>query len=615
MTFKDAWNQEAQWRKIFSDTDYLMTSALERFGFGVEFNTLSSLAILLLAKSLRLNHVALPLIEDEFLRLCEEQLWTYQDGNGDFVTGSDLPNLNGVKQGFEALEAFNCGLIERNPMGEPVAHSGSPLLVSEIEDGKGYVAFRRYAYAEEVVTSRILKSARTIEGLAGVTSEEVLSALKNSILNEQGLLAVKQAVERSLSILTGGPGRGKTTVIASLLLGLRLVGEAKQIRFSVALAAPTAKAAVRMEEAIKAELSKLGETWDDLQNFVRIDEKSGSVHRLLGIRPDNTKSLRNLVHDFVIIDEVSMLDISLLAKLIEHSPHAHLVLVGDPDQLASVNVGAALKDIVDGVRNAELAGLVSELVTNYRSTKEIDKLARAINEGDLARTIAVINENPETLSWEENYESAILENLDWARELKQSALALSRDDSSSISNLFATLTKRAILCATHVGEGSVFWWKDTISNFMKAEGNYFGEMPVGMPVLVTANEQSSVLKNDERLSNGDVGVVIPGEVANEIIFGPNSAPRTRREAEIGASEPAWSMTIHKSQGSEYGTVVVSLPHANSRILTKELLYTAVTRAKDQVVILGSREALEKAISHQTFRASGLVERIASRAIQ
>ena len=100
---------------------------------------------------------------------------------------------------------------------------------------------------------------------------------------------------------------------------------------------------------------------------------------------------------------------------------------------------------------------------------------------------------------------------------------------------------------------------------------------------------------------------------NEILFGPVSSPRVRREAEIGASEPAWSMTIHKSQGSEYETVVVSLPNSNSRILTKELLYTAVTRARKKVVILGSHDALAKAISHRTFRASGLVERLASRA--
>jgi len=613
VTFDSIWKGEVLWRKLFSDVDFLMVASLERFVAELQFNESTSLALLLLAKSLRLNHVALPLIEDEFRRLCEEQLWTYRDEDGDFVLADKVPNLDFVVEGIRAIEAIQCGLVERQSMSQPVKIEGSPILISEISEDLAYLAFRRYAYAEEVVAQRVLASAKSVEQLESVTSDEVLDSLKNSILNSEGRLAVKQAIERNLSILTGGPGRGKTTVIASLLFGLRLVGEAKNTKFSVALCAPTAKAAVRMEEAIKGELATAGETWDDLQTFVNIDERSGSVHRLLGIRPDNTKSLRNLDHDFVIIDEVSMLDISLLAKVIEHSPRAHLVLVGDPDQLTSVNVGAALRDIVDGVRSAPLPGLVSELVTNYRSIKEIDDLATAINEGDLPKATKIIQEHPGTLRWETTYGSEVAANLAWATELKNTALAYSESKEKSMEPLGEVLNSRAILCATHVGEGSVYWWRDTISRLMEAEGNSFGRMPVGMPVLVTANEQSVVLKNNERLSNGDVGVVVPGEGVNEILFGPVSSPRVRREAEIGASEPAWSMTIHKSQGSEYETVVVSLPNSNSRILTKELLYTAVTRARKKVVILGSHDALAKAISHRTFRASGLVERLASRA--
>jgi len=194
-----------------------------------------------------------------------------------------------------------------------------------------------------------------------------------------------------------------------------------------------------------------------------------------------------------------------------------------------------------------------------------------------------------------------------------SAIASARGETSP-SDLIAKLTTRAILCATRRGEGSVAWWSDTLARFLEISGSTPTRFQAGAPVLITENEQSAVLQNGSRLSNGDIGVARPSERGMEVLFGPPESPRIRSEGELGAAEPAWAITIHKSQGSEYDTVIVSLPHKSSRILTKELLYTAVTRARSQVVIWGSDDALTQAIEHETFRSSGLTERLATRKI-
>ena len=613
MAFDDLWHDHPQWTEIFSEVDLLMVSSLERLSSGDSLSGAAALTGLLLAKSLRLNHVALPLKADELQRLCKEQLWRVRDDDGELVEAPNTPSTAEILHGVDDLIALGDDMVEVQPLSQPVSPEGSPLLVSDRDGSHLYLAYRRYAMAEEVVTRAFLQSAREPRPLEGITADDIIASLSHTSLSEDGKQAIRHAIDRSISVITGGPGRGKTTVIASLLLGLRLAAARQGRQYSVAICAPTAKAAVRMEEAIKAQLGFFGETWGDLQAYVKVDERSGSVHRLLGIRPDNTKSLRQLDHDLVIIDEVSMLDIALLAKMIEHAPNAHLVFVGDADQLASVNVGAALRDIVDGAEAASLQGVITKLTVNYRFRAEIDELANAINGGVPAEALAVLEKYPEVIRRTTDPKTLIDENLQWARDLRDAAIAVDKDSEESRSDLLRTLVQRVILCATHVGDGSVAWWGETLSRRFGADGTTPTRFQAGTPILVTENEQSTVLRNDRRLSNGDVGVAVPSGSEMEVLFGPADNPRRRRESEIGHAQPAWAITIHKSQGSEYDTVVVSLPHASSQILTKELLYTAVTRAKNHVVIVGSEKALVQAISHKTFRSSGVVDRLIDRA--
>jgi exodeoxyribonuclease V alpha subunit len=155
----------------------------------------------------------------------------------------------------------------------------------------------------------------------------------------------------------------------------------------------------------------------------------------------------------------------------------------------------------------------------------------------------------------------------------------------------------------------VAFWRDRVERLVPDVIGSSGRFRVGAPLLITENEQSLVRSVDEQLANGDVGIVLQRPDGHDVYFGPAGAPRVRKEAHVGASETAWSMTIHKSQGSEYDEVVVSLPRSSSRTLSRELLYTAVTRAKDRVTIVGGRQAFEQALRESIPRASGLVDRV------
>jgi exodeoxyribonuclease V alpha subunit len=267
--------------------------------------------------------------------------------------------------------------------------------------------------------------------------------------------------------------------------------------------------------------------------------------------------------------------------------------------------------MVDGIEAAELSGLVTELTVNYRSTKEIDEVATVIRSGVSNDVVAAIAQHAPAVEWVKTAQEAVDDSVAWARALRDTARAVTVESESRGAAL-DVLQRRAILCATHEGPNSVAWWRDIISRRLGAERAEANRFAVGTPILVTVNEQSDIA-NSERLSNGDLGVAVPSEDGAAVLFGPTSAPRLRRESEITSADEAWAMTIHKSQGSEYDTVVVSLPPASAQGLSRELLYTAVTRAKSKLVIVGSDAALRKAVEKKTSRCSGLVDRLRANA--
>jgi exodeoxyribonuclease V alpha subunit len=358
-----------------------------------------------------------------------------------------------------------------------------------------------------------------------------------------------------------------------------------------------------MREAIDAALEAAHDQ-AHIDLALSIDERSGSVHRLLRIRPDNSRSEASVASDLVIVDEASMLEFGLLEQLLRSCERAHVVLVGDPDQLASVNVGAALRDILESSNETMLSDRITRLTTNFRSESELVALAASINAGSSEDFKNVQTQFPDAIRRVTRHVDLLGEVCDEARELLEAA----RHDEQQALLL---LRERTMLCATRRGVGSIQWWRTRIARELRRYGwNDDGaqRFAVGTPLLITRNE-SSLADTNATLFNGDVGVVSEGAEGPHVIFGPSQRPRTRTIESLDQAEPAWSLTIHKSQGSEYDNVVISLPDYDSPLMTRELLYTAVTRAKKRVTIIGSDQLLERALQRRISRVSSLPERV------
>jgi len=426
--------------------------------------------------------------------------------------------------------------------------------------------------------------------------------------------ACRSAVRRRLTVVAGGPGTGKTTTvarIAALLLGQAAGAGAPGPL--IALAAPTGKAAARLEEAVHEEAEAL-----DVDPEVRaglLELRASTLHRLLGWRPDSQSRFRHdrlnrLPHDVVIVDETSMVSLTLMSRLVEAvRPDARLVLVGDPGQLTSIEAGAVLGDIVGPGDAGAREGIVV-LRRVHRYGEGIAAVAEAIRRGDADAAIAALRSGGEGVTWIEA--DAAEDDGEALQALRDGAVAAARAvvEAATAGDAHAALERLGayrILCAHRRGPHGVETWMDRVERWLSAELPGFdagGRWYPGRPLLVTENDYGL------RLYNGDTGVVVAGE------DGRVSAAFERRgeiarysPARLGAVETVYAMTVHKSQGSQFGTAAVVLPEPGAQILTRELLYTAVTRARDRLVVAGAEEAIRAAVARPVARASGLGRRL------
>jgi len=452
--------------------------------------------------------------------------------------------------------------------------------------------------------------------------------------------AAATAVTRRLTVIAGGPGTGKTTTIARLLLLLDEQARATSgRRLMVALAAPTGKAANRMQEAVAAELSRLDV---DDETARRLGSIGGStLHRLLGTHPGNASRFRHdrhhhLHHDVVIVDETSMVASALMARLVEAvRPDARLILLGDPQQLASVESGAVLEDVVGpnttrmrvqtparvelesltgttipvddaGPEAPAITNSVVLLRTNFRFSGALGDLASAIRDGDVDRAMEVLRGGDEAVGWLDLDPGSASEPAlmpvravaqSWGGDLRMAALA--GDAAGALDVLGST----RILCAHRRGPAGVGVWNQRIEAWLVeddpdrlTEGLWYP----GRPVMVTANDYTL------RLFNGDSGVsvLLPDDRKGVAFVRPAGADLVS-PSRLGSIETVYATTIHKSQGSEFATVVVLLPEADSRLLSRELLYTAVTRTTQRLLLVGSEASVRQALTRRISRNSGL----------
>lgn len=418
------------------------------------------------------------------------------------------------------------------------------------------------------------------------------------------------ALQQGLTVLTGGPGTGKTTTVARLLA---LFAEQAELDggppLRIALAAPTGKAAARLHEAVQLEVNELGPA--DRQRVSGL--RATTLHRLLGSRPDTSSRFRHhrgnrLPHDVIVVDETSMVSLTMMARLLESvRPQTRLLLVGDPDQLASVEAGAVLADLVDGL-GARADARVAALRTSHRFGESIGKLASSIRDGDADLAIDILRAGGDHIEWLDTEDPTTpLRNMLVPQALALRQAAVLGDAQAAL----ATLDEHRLLCAHRRGRYGIAHWNRQVERWLvEVTGDpIWSPWYPGRPVLVTNNDYGL------GVYNGDTGVTVVEGAGRQgtlraVIAGADDVLEfaTSRLSDV---ETMHAMTIHKSQGSQAEVVTVLMPPEDSRLLTRELLYTAVTRAKQKVRVVGPEASVRAAIARRAVRASGLARRLAS----
>jgi exodeoxyribonuclease V alpha subunit len=434
--------------------------------------------------------------------------------------------------------------------------------------------------------------------------------------------AAQSVVSNCLTVLTGGPGTGKTFTLTRCLAVLLSTRETELDELSIALIAPTGKAAARAKEIINSfvedernsEKPSIGVSEKILIALSRIEPRT--IQRALGNkRRMHTRFQHDhqisLPHDIVIVDEMSMVPSYLMARLLEAiRPDSTILLVGDQAQLESVESGSVLRDIVQASSDAKssLNDRVFELLRVWRQSSDtkIGDLARHIRAGEADKALALAVTNPAGIKFVESKKQSEVpeEVLDGTikslRLASEHAMKISQQDHQIAHGL---ITNNKVLCGPRKGPLGVNSWNALIGKEVNgsSDGDLFN---LGTPLLVTVNSPRS------KLVNGDIGVVVnyqesDGAIRRRVFFFTEDGVRYLTPAELPQVEICFAMTVHKSQGSEYENLLVILPGESSPLLTRELVYTAVTRAKKSLVISGTGLAVLQAVNNQSVRYSGL----------
>lgn len=447
-------------------------------------------------------------------------------------------------------------------------------------------------------------------------------------------LAALMALLKPFCVISGGPGTGKTTTVAKILVLLLEQPTVQPLR--IALAAPTGKAAARLQESIAAAKNKLAcrQAIKDL-----IPDDSYTLHRLLGVLPHSPyfrhHAQNPLPVDVVIVDEASMVDLALLTKLVEAiPPWARLILLGDKDQLASVEVGAVLGDLCqhevvesysDGFMQrlsqfslqiptmalslGNAAGIQDHVVLlqksyRFRGDSGIGQLAQRIKQGDGAGALWLMK-------------NASYADIVW-HELNQTVLSLDQLQPYIIQGfghylkiadplqVLQRFNQFRVLVVHRQGPHGVHRINQLIeiileqAQVIRRQGQWYH----GQPIMITRNDYPL------RLYNGDIGVILYDETQHRLsawfqTANPQHPVRSVPLVRLPEHQTVYAMTVHKSQGSEFDTMVLILPENVSPILSKELIYTGITRARKAAVILGHPAVFQQAVAQSLWRMSGI----------
>ncbi|MFD3594181.1 exodeoxyribonuclease V subunit alpha [Nocardia sp. NPDC058640] len=541
-----------------------------------------------------------------------------------------------------------------------------PLRIVEADAEGGALLYLDRYYQQEQTLRRVLTERSTDHPV--IDTELVRAQLDRLFADPLGdgpdrqRLAAALAATHWTTVVAGGPGTGKTHTIARILalLTAHRAATPKLPALRIALAAPTGKAAARLQEAVREQAATLG-----------LPELTAStLHRLLGWQRGRTTRFRHhehnrLPYDVVVVDETSMVSLTMMSHLFSAlRPDTRLVLVGDPDQLASVDAGAVLADLVAGpvtgapnpalrevldlgepspspgrtdaavdadpgaaevsgdvpsvgtghalalsaLEQRRLQGGIVRLTRGRRFGGHIADLAVAVRAGDADAALAILRAGGDDVSLCAPDEIRAVR-----ADVTTAALAVTAAaEAGDAIGALTALESHRLLCAHRQGPFGVERW-DRMAAEWAAAGGAGPEGPQttwypGQPLLVTAND------HEARIYNGDTGVIIrrpDGSLRAALQRG--SEPYLVHPTQFPAVVTVFAMTIHRSQGSQYDTVSVVLPEPESTLLTRELLYTAITRARTHVRIIGTEDSIRAAIDRRVLRASGLSRTVAPQA--
>lgn len=542
------------------------------------------------------------------------------------------------EEGEPDTAAWRRLLLASGVVGTPAEPGACPLILDDADR----LYLHKYFGFETSLAKRLLEADWSPKPPTAATGE-LLNRLFDrgsaQIVDEADWqkIAAALALLRPVTIISGGPGTGKTTTVANILACLLADNPACRI----ALAAPTGKAAARMLEALNARAASIPA---DL--VARFPQESFTVHRLLGVTPSpgvfRHDAQRPLAIDVLVVDEASMLDLALAARLFEAVPRsARIILLGDKDQLAAVEAGAVFselsanpelgEDVVQAVaavsgtapalvrpplmaRGPGVRDAVVWLTRNYRFGKDsaIGKLAALVVAGEAARTVEFLQQQtPSQITWlADEGDQLPPAALDLAAEgflPYVSAVQKSEQDPLAV---FAAFDQFRVLCAIRNTARGVAGMNQALTARLKdllpadAPPSWY----VGRPVIVTRNDYTL------RLFNGDIGIALRDSEGELMVMFPDRELGFRPVgiARLPEHETAWAMTVHRAQGSEFTNVMVVLPGRESRVVTRELLYTAVTRTREGLTLVGAAAAVGSAVGTKTVRATGLSDRLCGR---
>lgn len=582
-----------------------------------------------------------------------------------------LQEATGAARQLPATDAAWRTLLQASAVvGSAAAPANQPLVL----DADGRLYLHRQFDLERRLARRLLQGQPTAapardDDAATATRLQALFGARPGDPADWQMLAAALALHNRLTVISGGPGTGKTTTVVNLLACL--LAQAPDTR--VVLAAPTGKAAARLAEALRSRAAHL-----DAALRARLPTSATTVHRLLGMRPGRGglagageqafqhDAAHPLPLDLLVLDEASMLDLALATRLLEAVPlHARVVLLGDKDQLAAVEAGAVFAELsadprlgpatVD--RLARLCGVPATQIVppapdtpadqpgaphgalpdsvvwfqrNFRFSRDsgIGRLAADILAGDPTAVLATLRApSSGALDWLEDaaarpapgtLAAATAGHAAYATACRQ-ALAAGPLGTDAFAALHAAFGRFRVLCALRGGARGVEAVNDALSRRLRAD--IAGQPPGSTPPEAGAGSRQPwyagrpvmVLRNDPalRLFNGDIGLTLPAADGQLQVVFPTADGgwRAVAPARLPAHETAWAMTVHKSQGSEFDAVLLLLPAQPSRVLSRELLYTGVTRARHQVQLAAGSAVLAAAVRAGSRRHAGLQARL------